>query len=201
MAPDVVNITIGVPHGTVNHGNPQLICTPPAWYDYAIFYLTNYFAHAFTVVAFPGQGNSETILTMFLSLLLPGCGIAAAMKALTFGARFYSKDPLKQALRAGALCMVVKNNKLLGNASVQQDTELGRMVGDSGRANRPGLDDGETTKRHLADDNQTSNPDDRYSIPLKHSFDLSNNDLLSSACDQPDPFTSIMVGTSRQGRS
>lgn len=38
------NLTITVPNGATNHGISNLLCTPPSWTDYVIFYLTNYFA-------------------------------------------------------------------------------------------------------------------------------------------------------------
>ena len=108
MVRETMNFTVAVPPGTVNHGNPSLICTPPEWYNYAVFYLANYFAHIFTVVTMPGQGTRETADVLFLALILPGSGVARAASTMVRRALLYRKDPLKQALQAGALCMVAE---------------------------------------------------------------------------------------------
>lgn len=80
--PANMNITITVPEGSTNHGNPNLLCTPPNWYDYVIFYFANYFAHAATVITVPGQGTSETIEVIRNALLLPTSGVLRAMSAI-----------------------------------------------------------------------------------------------------------------------
>jgi hypothetical protein len=100
------NFTVTVPDGSSNHGNPNLLCTPPNWFDYILFYFSNYFAHAATIIMKPGQGRKETIGVIFAALLLPGSGVGRAIDAIYRHSRTES-DPLKSALRAGALCMVV----------------------------------------------------------------------------------------------
>ncbi|KAK3940962.1 hypothetical protein QBC46DRAFT_383964 [Diplogelasinospora grovesii] len=103
-----MNYTIVVPEGSTNHGNPKLLCTPPAWYDYVLFYFANYFAHAGTVITHPGQGFFETALVVAAALLVPVTGATRAVAAMQRGARFES-NPLKRAARARALCMVAKS--------------------------------------------------------------------------------------------
>jgi hypothetical protein len=40
-----INITISVPEGTSDHGNPNLLCTPTKWLDVLVFFFANYLAH------------------------------------------------------------------------------------------------------------------------------------------------------------
>jgi len=108
MAPSNINITVSVSAGTVNHGNPGLVCTPPYWYDYVIFFFSNYFAHAATVISTPARHWLGTVEIMVLALVLPVSGITRACSAIRNHA-VTEKDPLKKAAKAGALCMVVRN--------------------------------------------------------------------------------------------
>ncbi|KUJ21861.1 uncharacterized protein LY89DRAFT_778229 [Mollisia scopiformis] len=104
-----MNFTLVVPNGTTNHGNPHLLCTPPKWYDVALFYFANYFAHAATVVSYPGQGTLETALAVVKALLLPGTGVFPAAETTLRHPALIRGDALAQANRARALCMVVKS--------------------------------------------------------------------------------------------
>jgi len=118
-----MNFTITVPPGTTNHGNPRLLCIPPKWYNYVVFYFTNYFAHAATIITFLRQGFTETFITMLLALLLPSNAVRRASENILRCARIYRKDPLKQAAHVGGLCMVVKEAKMNPQAT-NQDIEL-----------------------------------------------------------------------------
>ena len=106
-----MNLTLSVPKGSSNHGNPQLLCTPPAWYDLPLFFLSNYLAHAATVISSPGEHWLNTLYVATYALLLPMSGVARAFSAICYYARF-KKDPIQKAARAGALCMV--GRKVLG---------------------------------------------------------------------------------------
>jgi hypothetical protein len=106
-----MNFTIVVPEGASNHGDPRLICIAPRWYDYISFFLTNYLAHAATLVAFPGQSNSESIAWALAALLLPASGVLRVVRLL-FIRPGAERDPLRRAARAGALCMVVLRTRL-----------------------------------------------------------------------------------------
>lgn len=106
-----MNITITVPKGSTNHGNPNLICTPPNWYDYMIFYFANYFAHAATVVTTPGQGTPETFEAFTNALLIPTSGIVRALVTIWRHAGTVKNDQLRRAAKAGALCIVAKDTQ------------------------------------------------------------------------------------------
>ncbi|UKZ70775.1 uncharacterized protein TrAtP1_011744 [Trichoderma atroviride] len=103
-----MNFTFTVPEGSMNHGNPNLLCTPAEWYDLIIFFFANYFAHAASVILEPGQGSASTGLYILLALTLPGAGVSRAIRAILRHAVTERKNPLKRAARAGALCMVLK---------------------------------------------------------------------------------------------
>jgi hypothetical protein len=103
MAPAVTNtnITVSVPVGTVNHGNLRLVCIPPYWHDYIIFFIANYFAHAVTVISTPGRHWLERVEIVVLAMVLPVSGITRACSAIRNHAAT-EKDPLKKAAKAGA---------------------------------------------------------------------------------------------------
>jgi hypothetical protein len=102
-----MDLNITLPSGASSHGNPNLLCLPPNWYDYIIFYFTNYFAHALTVLPPPGQAAWEAFFVGLAALLLPGSGVARAVRAILRAANL-RRHPLRRAARAGALCMLVR---------------------------------------------------------------------------------------------
>lgn len=107
----MTNFTYTVPDGSTDHGNPTLLCIPPKWYDYLIFFFANYFAHAATIVNFPGQGPYETLLAILWALFTPASGLRRALKVIRRRPALTRHDALQQAVRAGALCMVVKKEE------------------------------------------------------------------------------------------
>lgn len=106
-APPVTNDTVILPPGTSNHGIPNLLCLPAKWTDIAIFFLGNYIAHAATVVLQPGSSALNTAVAVIFACLLPGSGLARALRAIAAGLRF-TRDELRVAARAGALCTFLK---------------------------------------------------------------------------------------------
>ncbi|KAK3374359.1 hypothetical protein B0T24DRAFT_577320 [Lasiosphaeria ovina] len=106
-----MNITLTVPEGSTNHGDPGLLCSPPKWYSYVVFFGTNYFSHAATVVSLPGQSIQETIMVLISALFLPSSGVARAIDVILSHPITF-KDPLQRAMRANALCMVVRDEHI-----------------------------------------------------------------------------------------
>jgi hypothetical protein len=105
-----VNITISVPEGTSNHGDLNLLCTPMTWLEVLIFFAANFFAHAATVRSLPGELAKDVAFNIFLAILFPFSGIARGLDAIAQRAAWYSnKNDLQTAARAGALCVVVRN--------------------------------------------------------------------------------------------
>ncbi|KAL3439870.1 hypothetical protein BJX65DRAFT_315347 [Aspergillus insuetus] len=82
-----MNITLTVPKGSTTHGTLYLLCKPPEWYDYIVFFFANYVAHAATVVSLPRQGFNETFLTSIAALLVPS-GIGRAIDRVFDTAQF-----------------------------------------------------------------------------------------------------------------
>ena len=101
------NITITVPNGTTDHGDPHLLCIPAKWSDIALFFFGNYLAHAATVKSLPGEPAFSVLVAMVSALIYPTSGVFRGLDAILQSAIF-CKSPLKTASRAGALCMVVR---------------------------------------------------------------------------------------------
>jgi len=102
------NITIAVPDGTSNHGDPNLLCTPSGLIDIITFYAGNYLAHAATVISLPGESTFSIVKVSLSALLFPTSGMLRGLSAVGSFATFAPTD-LKKAARSGALCMVIRN--------------------------------------------------------------------------------------------
>jgi hypothetical protein len=108
--PALKNITITVPQGFTNHGDPRLLCTPASWMDIIIFYLGNYVAHVATVrTPFP-PNRGRDIITYFLVLFSPAWALEQSARMFMTMAVF-AKTHLQSAARADALCMVVRSSR------------------------------------------------------------------------------------------
>ena len=114
------NITIAVPEGSTNHGNKEILCTPAQWEDILVFFITNYVAHALTVVVLPGEGPVSHLTNALTSLLFPAFGAYRGLRAIFVGYETIKKkfgdqsseeeQDLRKARRAGALCMIVRSS-------------------------------------------------------------------------------------------
>jgi hypothetical protein len=101
------NITITVPTGTSNHSDPNILCVPTTAQDVLLFFIGNYIAHATTVKTIPGQKTIPTIVAVALALLFPVSGVVRGLNAIRQMA-IRGKTPLQKALKAGALCHVIR---------------------------------------------------------------------------------------------
>lgn len=106
--PKLQNITIPVPDGTTNHGNPNLLCFPTKAWDIIVFILGNYAAHVATMITRPGELAFDSLFTRFLTLLLPFSGISIGVGYI-YCAAYFQKTPLQVALKSLALCEVIRN--------------------------------------------------------------------------------------------
>ncbi|KAF2793919.1 hypothetical protein K505DRAFT_417451 [Melanomma pulvis-pyrius CBS 109.77] len=133
--PETQNITITLPSGTTQHGNPEIICTPAQRNDIIYFFFVNYATHALTTVVLPGEGWESYLTNALASLLFPSFGAYRGLRAIFVGyatvrKRFKSEAweqvdslalnnkqkasrarDLQKARRAGALCMVVRSRE------------------------------------------------------------------------------------------
>jgi hypothetical protein len=103
------NITIEVPNGTTNHGDSHLLCTPTRWTDIVTFLLFNFFAHAATVVSYPGESGEDVILAVIGATLFPTSGAMRGLNSIMRHSVLSTNDPLQKAARSGALCMLVRS--------------------------------------------------------------------------------------------
>lgn len=83
----------------------DLVCRHVHWLDIVSFLAFNYGLHAVTVLSTPGEGLGSWVINRLFGLFLPLVGTFKAVKVIYRFARL-QREPLKIALRAGALCMV-----------------------------------------------------------------------------------------------
>ncbi|KAH7138254.1 hypothetical protein B0J11DRAFT_10868 [Dendryphion nanum] len=127
MAP-LIQMTVLVPEGSTNHGMENLICSPAQWTDYLIFFAINYVAHAFTLMSPPGETTSETIMSGIWAFFVPGTGAIRSLRWI-FSHAITASGAFQEALRAGAVCMVVKKkNEGLERDDWFQQTFKGNTV-------------------------------------------------------------------------
>jgi hypothetical protein len=90
-----------VPPDASNHGDRDLLCTPPKWTDIAVFFLGNYLAHAATIVTSPGESPLSVAVATVYALLFPIAGVVRGLNAI-MSLAIWGKNDLKKAARAGA---------------------------------------------------------------------------------------------------
>jgi hypothetical protein len=103
----MTNFTVVAPSGATTHGSSDLLCLPPQWTDYVVYFATNYAAHAATVIAEPGQSTIDTLYWTLTALFLPAAGLIRTLPFF-FRRPGFVKDPLHRAALSGALCTVIK---------------------------------------------------------------------------------------------
>lgn len=123
---DLVNMTIAAPNGTFFHDGRHVLCIrtyhwQTAFYI-AIFFATNYVAHAATIRSSPGDAVLATVGNIALALFLPMSGLMRAMNAIRRFAR--RGADIEKACRAGALCMVVRISGWMPAAGQSVDAVL-----------------------------------------------------------------------------
>lgn len=104
------NLTIILPVGTFNHGDPNILCTPTKWTDILLFYVVNYAAHAATVKSRPGEKKKDIIIAMLLAFICPYSGVIRGIEAISRHSILGKGNDLQKAARAAALCVVVRSN-------------------------------------------------------------------------------------------
>ena len=105
----LTNITLLLPEGTSDHGDRGLLCLPTKWTDLFTFFLGNFAAHVATIKFLPGERNIDMVPALVLSLLFPAFGVfRGIMNILTAPKSAKKQGPHQMAVRARALCMVVR---------------------------------------------------------------------------------------------
>ncbi|KAF8542151.1 hypothetical protein BDD12DRAFT_877063 [Trichophaea hybrida] len=102
----------------ISFPSANVACRPADWTDIGKFLLLNYGLHAVSVATPPGQG---VVLSVLQSVVAFGSPLVMGLHSARIIGRYFAalmnsnKDkwaPLQTALRAGALCMVIKENEL-----------------------------------------------------------------------------------------
>jgi hypothetical protein len=104
------NITITVTGGTMYYQNPNQLCLPSSATDIIVFFFANYLAHVATVRSRPHHTWVDKLVARTFCLFLPAFGLSIAVPMIVSCA-YFAKTPLQMATRAGALVMVVRNDK------------------------------------------------------------------------------------------
>jgi hypothetical protein len=102
------NSTVNLPPGTTDHGQAGLICVPASWLDIVLFFLTNYVAHAATIVTYPGQPMLETTVRIIIAIFIPIASMQRTVPLIINHASTILRDPLRRAVNSGAMITVVK---------------------------------------------------------------------------------------------
>lgn len=77
-----MNFTSSALPGIINHGDPKLLCHPPEWTEYVVFYFGNYLAHAATVRSLPGETWKGAAWTAATAYFLPFTGLFLGLQHL-----------------------------------------------------------------------------------------------------------------------
>ena len=126
------NITIEVPNGTTNHGDPNSFCTPATSWNIGSYMLLNYVAHGATVVSYPGEPPFDMLLCIMTAIVFPTFGVIRALNFIVRHPVLSTGSNLKVAARSGALCMLVRSPSWkprpgdnIRNALIDNESSLG----------------------------------------------------------------------------
>ncbi|KAL9610498.1 MAG: hypothetical protein Q9167_004807 [Letrouitia subvulpina] len=105
-------VTLLLPQGSSDHGDPRLLCLETRWYNVATFMLGNYVTHAATVKSRPGDTGGTSFKALLFALCFPTSAIVRGVRAI-LQCVLRRKTSLGLATRAGAMCMVVRSEEWL----------------------------------------------------------------------------------------
>ena len=92
--------------------DPHLVCEEKKWQSILTFFITNYVAHAFTIVPDPGANWIAQIVFSFSALMVPNIGLVGAIgSVLSYFLQGRSGD-LHRALAQDALFILVKRGDM-----------------------------------------------------------------------------------------
>ena len=128
------NITIEVPNGTTNHGEPNTFCTPATWSDITRYLLLNYVAHGATVVSYPGEPAFDVFVCVVTAILFPTFGVIRALNFIIRHPVLTAKSNLEMAARSGALCMLVRSSSWKPRSG---DNIMNALIKDPGNEQDP----------------------------------------------------------------
>ena len=92
--------------------NPHLVCEGKRWESIFTFFITNYIAHAFTIVPDPGANWIAQIVFGFSALMVPNFGLIGATRSVTRHILQGRSDDLHRALAQNALLILAKTEDI-----------------------------------------------------------------------------------------
>ena len=92
--------------------NPYLVCEEKRWQNILTFFITNYIAHAFTIVPDPGANWIAQIVFSFSTLTVPNIGLFGATRSVTWHLLQGRSDDLHRALAQNALLILVNRGDM-----------------------------------------------------------------------------------------
>ena len=92
--------------------DPHQVCEEKKWQSTLTFFITNYIAHAFTIVPDPGANWFAQIVFSFSALMVPNIGLIGAIDSvMSYFLQGRSGD-LHRALAQNALLILVKRDDI-----------------------------------------------------------------------------------------
>ena len=92
--------------------NPHLVCEGKRWESIFTFFITNYIAHAFTIVPEPGANWIAQIVFSFSTLMVPNIGLVGAIGSVMGYFLQGRSGDLHRALAQDALFILVKRDDI-----------------------------------------------------------------------------------------
>ena len=92
--------------------NPHLICEGKRWESIFTFFITNYIAHAFTIIPDPGANWFAQTVFSFTALMVPNIGLIGAIRSVMSYFLQGRSDDLHRALAQDALFILVKRDNI-----------------------------------------------------------------------------------------
>ena len=92
--------------------DPHLVCEEKKWQNIFTFFITNYIAHAFTIIPDPGANWVAQIVFGFSALMVPNIGLIWAIGSVMNYFLQGRLDDLHRALAQNALVILVKRDDI-----------------------------------------------------------------------------------------
>ena len=92
--------------------DPHLVCEEKKWQNILTFFITNYIAHAFTIIPDPGANWIAQTVFSFSALMVPNIGLVGAIGSVMSYFLQGRSDDLHRALAQNALVILVKKDDI-----------------------------------------------------------------------------------------
>ena len=92
--------------------DPHLVCEEKRWQSVFTFFITNYIAHAFTIVPDPGANWVAQTVFSFSALMVPNIGLVGATESVKSYFLQGRSGDLHRALAQDALFILVKRDDI-----------------------------------------------------------------------------------------